>query len=115
MIETTPADSGLQATVESLLEDRPDLMDPKRLQLFQRILESQIETRRPLHGHADGRPVRPAKSPPSKFMAAVMYLCGAYLTVMSVALPFPKVPMAILPILAAIGFFGTRYWVRRSE
>ena len=115
MNQTASVDSDLEATVDSLLKARPDLMDPTRLQLFERLLNRRIETRKSSLGKSGGEPVKTADIPLSKFTAIALYSCGAYFTVSSVVLPFPKVPLAVLPFLAIAGFFGMRYWVRRAD
>jgi len=46
------SDSGLQQTVESLMKARPDLMDPTKLQLFEKLLKSYVVTHKSSPGQA---------------------------------------------------------------
>ena len=107
----TTRDSGLQQAVESLLENRPDLMDPNKLKRFETLLNRYVEA-----GSSSAQPsigeegaIEQTITRPSKFLAFVMNLCGGYFAVMTVYFICPTVPLVLLPVIAAAGFFGTRY------
>jgi hypothetical protein len=105
------SDLGLQQTVESLIQARPDLMDPTRLRLFERLLNNYVES----HQSGPAQTVGRLTTPPGRFMAFVLNLCGAYFAVMPVILIFPTVPLPVLPCLAVIGFMVSRHLAPRID
>jgi hypothetical protein len=115
MVDTTlNSDSDFQQTVESLIKARPDLMEPERLQLFEKMLNSHIENRRTdpeLEAHdSASKPAAASQRPVSKFTAAAMDSCAAYILTALVAVIFPAVPLFLLPVIAVAGFLASRYW-----
>lgn len=105
------SDPGLRQMVESLMRARPDLMDPTKLRLFERLLHSYVESHKSLPGQNTGR----STTRPSRFTAFVLNLCGAYFAVAPVILIFPSVPIPVLPFLAVIGFLVARHLAPRID